>query len=277
VHIDGYIASVAHTAVCPGADGAAAAPPSGRAGDVLAAAACAQELLLRVVRPGHKNSEVAPAMAAVAEAFGVSVCEGVLIHQMKRFVLDGNKVAMVKASTELRAAEVEFEANEVYAVDVVFSSGEGKPKQLNEKETNVYKRALDKRYSVKMKAARALIGEVAKRAPILPFSGRALGLGEGAVKLGMTECLAHELLHPYPVLHEKPGEFVAHLKRTVLLMPNGPDRVTGLPPPACASDKALADEVYKPMLSAALSNKKAAKKAAKKEKDAAGGAVPMAA
>jgi methionyl aminopeptidase len=275
VHIDGYIASVAHTVVCGGADGAAAPPPSGRGGDVLAAAACAQELLLRIVRPGHKNSEVPAALAAVAEAFGVSVVDGVLTHQMKRFVIDGNKVAMAKASIELRAAEVEFEANEVYAIDVVFSSGEGKPKLVNERETNVYKRALDKRYSVKMKAARALIGEVAKRAPILPFSGRALGMGEGAVKLGMTECLAHELLHPYPVLHEKAGDDVAHFKATVLLMPNGPDRVTGLAPPAFVSDKALSDEVYKPMLTAPLkANKKAAKKAAKKEKDGAAAAAP---
>jgi hypothetical protein len=92
------------------------------------------------------------------------------------FVIDGNKVAQARASAELRAAEFEFEANEVYALDVVFSTGEGKPRCLDEKATNVYKRQLDKRYSVKMKAARALMGEIGKRAPILPFSGRALGL-----------------------------------------------------------------------------------------------------
>jgi curved DNA binding protein len=279
VHIDGYIASVAHTAVCGGADGAAAPPPSGKGGDVLAAAACAQELLLRVVRPGHKNTEVPLALDAVAKAFGVSGCEGVLTHQLKRFVIDGNKVAMAKSTPELRAAEFEFEANEVYAIDVVFSSGEGKPRCMDEKATNVYKRQLDKRYSVKMKAARALMGEIGKRNPILPFSGRSLGRGEGAVKLGMTECLAHELLHVYPVLHEKPGDCVAHFKATVLLMPNGPDKVTGLPPPAATSDKSLEDETFKPLLTAPLkASKKAAKKAAKKEKGGgAGGAAPMAA
>ncbi len=277
VHIDGYIATVAHTAIVPGADGAVAAP-TGRAADVLAAAAAAQELLLRIVRPGHKNTEVAPALEALASAFGVAVCDGVLTHQTKRFVIDGNKVAPNKASPELRAAEAEFEANEVYALDLVLTTGEGKPRCLDEKSTNVYKRALDKRYQVKMKAARALMGEVAKRAPILPFSGRALGLGEGAVKLGMTECLSHELLHAYPVLYEKPGDCVVHLKATVLLMPNGPDKVTGLPPPAAdaeASAKGVAalSEELRALLTAPLkANKKAAKKAAKKEKDAAGAA-----
>jgi len=276
VHIDGYIASVAHTVVCGGAAGPAP-PPSGKGGDVLAAAACAQELLLRVVRPGHKNTEVPTAMKAVADAFGVAVVDGVLIHQLKRFVIDGNKVAMTRSGPELRAAEFEFEANEVYALDVVFSSGEGKPKQLDEKATSVYKRALDKRYSVKMKAARALMAEVSKKAAILPFSARSLGLGEGAFKLGLTEVLSHELLHAYPVLHEKAGECVAHLKATVLLMPNGPDRVTGLAPPPHASAKTLEDEVFKPMLTAPLkASKKAAKKAAKREAEGAeGGAEPM--
>ena len=275
VHIDGYIATVAHTAVCGSASGPAP-PPSGKGGDVLAAAACASELLLRVVRPGHKNSEVPLAMKAVAEAFGVNVVDGVLIHQLKRFVIDGNKVATTRPGTELRAAEVEFEANEVYAIDVAFSSGEGKPRQLDEKATGVYKRALDVRYSVKMKAARALMAEVSKKSAILPFSLRSLGLGVGAAKLGLTECLAHELLHAYPVLHEKPGDCVAHVKATVMLMPNGPDRVTGLPPPPFASEKALEDETFKALLTAPLkASKKAAKKAAKRE--AEGGAAPMAA
>lgn len=253
MHIDGYIAAVAHTVVCGGAAGAAP-PPSGKGGDVLAAAACASELLLRVVRPGHKNSEVPVAMKAVAEAFGVSVVDGVLIHQLKRFVIDGNKVAMTRAGTELRAAEFEFEANEVYAVDVAFSSGDGKPRQLDEKATGVYKRALDVRYAVKMKSARTLMAEVTKKAAILPFCLRSLGMGEGAVKLGLTECLGHELLQPYPVLHEKAGDCVAHLKATVLLMPNGPDKVTGLAPPPHGSAKTLEDETFKPCVPARVAH-----------------------
>jgi ABC-type polar amino acid transport system ATPase subunit len=35
---------------------------------------------------------------------------------------------------------------------------------------------------------------------------------------------------PYPVLHERKGDFVAHVKFTVLLMPNGTLQVSGLPP-----------------------------------------------
>jgi hypothetical protein len=36
-------------------------------------------------------------------------------------------------------------------------------------------------------------------------------------------------MEPYPVYFEKEGEFVAEFKYTVLLMPNGTMKITGLP------------------------------------------------
>ena len=36
-------------------------------------------------------------------------------------------------------------------MDIAFSTGEGKPKVRDEKDTTVYKRALDKEYNLKMK------------------------------------------------------------------------------------------------------------------------------
>lgn len=32
-------------------------------------------------------------------------------------------------------------------------------------------------------------------------------LEEKRARLGLVECMNHELLQPYPVLHEKPGKF----------------------------------------------------------------------
>ena len=292
VHIDGYIASVAHTAICPGADGAAPAPASGKQADVLAAAACASELLPRLVRTGLKASAVPTALAAVAEAFGVSVVEGVLMHQVKRFVIDGNKVIAAKVDKEAKAADFAFETGEVYVLDAAFSSGEGKPKVLDEKQTAVYKRALErKKYSLKVKASRQVFSDITSRFSLFPFSIRALqaasaereaasgapaapgsaAAGSSRMKLGLIECLKNEMLHAYPCLWEKSKEdCVAYFKQTVLLMPNGPDPVTGLlapgaiPAPAHASDKKLADEALLALIAAPLkANKKAEKKAAK--------------
>ena len=45
---------------------------------------------------------------------------------MKQFVIDGNKVVLSVTNPEVRVDDAEFEENEVYAVDIVASTGEGK-------------------------------------------------------------------------------------------------------------------------------------------------------
>ncbi|KAH8950455.1 hypothetical protein BDL97_10G086200 [Sphagnum fallax] len=217
-HIDGFVAVVAHThVVCDG-------PITGRAADALMACHTAAEVALRLVRPGRKNKEVTEAIQKVAAAYDCKIAEGVLSHQMKQFVIDANKVILSVGNAETRVDDAEFEENEVYAIDVVTSTGEGKPRLLDEKQTTIYKRAVDKSYHLKMKASRFIFSEINTKFPIMPFTARALE--EKRARLGLVECVNHELLQPYPVLHEKLGDFVAHIKFTVLLMPNGSDRIT---------------------------------------------------
>ncbi|KAJ8543597.1 hypothetical protein K7X08_006120 [Anisodus acutangulus] len=216
-HIDGFIAVVGHTHVLH------EGPVTGRAADVIAAANTAAEVALRLVRPGKKNSDVTEAIQKVAAAYDCKIVEGVLSHQMKQFVIDGNKVVLSVSNPDTRVDEAEFEENEVYSIDIVTSTGGGKPK-LDEKQTTIYKRAVDKSYNLKMKASRFIFSEISQKFPIMPFTARDLEEKRG--RLGLVECVNHELLQPYPVLHEKPGDLVAHIKFTVLLMPNGSDRVT---------------------------------------------------
>nr|DAD28059.1 TPA_asm: hypothetical protein HUJ06_029527 [Nelumbo nucifera] len=187
-------------------------------------AVVAAEVALRLVRPGRKNKDVTEAVQKVAAAYDCKIVEGVLSHQLKQFVIDGNKVILSVTSPETRVDDAEFEENEVYAIDIVTSTGDGKPKLLDEKQTTIYKRAVDKNYHLKMKSSRFIFSEINQKFPIMPFSARALE--EKRARLGLVECVNHDLLQPYPVLHEKPGDFVAHIKFTVLLMPNGSDRIT---------------------------------------------------
>jgi hypothetical protein len=62
----------------------------------------------------------------IAAAYGCQMVEGVLSHQMKQFVIDANKCVLHRPSTEARVEDGEFEENEVYAIDIVVSTGEGK-------------------------------------------------------------------------------------------------------------------------------------------------------
>lgn len=79
-------------------------------------------------------------------------------------------------------------------------------------------------YKLKMAASRTVFGEILKKYPSLPFSLRSLEAKNA--RLGIVECVNHDLLQPYPVMHEKASNLVAQFKATVLLMPNGSDRVT---------------------------------------------------
>eukprot|EP00741_Cyanophora_paradoxa_P002173 tig00000553_g2106.t1 len=262
VHIDGFIATAAHTFVCGQNP---ATPIEGKVADLIAAANTAAEAVLRLMKPGNKNTQVSEVIQKVAAAYGVNAVEGVLSHQIKRFVIDGNKVIMNKPTVEQKVDEVTFEPNEVYSIDIVFSTGEGKLKELGEQRTTVFKRAVDRQYNLKMQTSRKFLSEVNSKFPSLPFTLRALG-DEKTGRLGVVECLKHELLHAYPVLYEKQGEQLAHVKYTVLLMPTGPTRITGAAPPAVKSEKTVEDAEVKALLATSLK-----KKSGKKKAGAAGG------
>ncbi|XP_024981523.1 ERBB-3 BINDING PROTEIN 1 [Cynara cardunculus var. scolymus] len=270
-HIDGFIAVVGHTHVLQ------QGPVTGRAADVIAAANTAAEVALRLVRPGKKNQDVTEAIQKVAAAYDCKIVEGVLSHQLKQFVIDGNKVVLSVTNPDTRVDDAEFEENEVYAIDIVASTGDGKPKLLDEKQTTIYKRAVDKNYHLKMKASRFIFSEINQKYPIMPFSARALE--EKRARLGLVECVNHELLQPYPVLHEKPGDFVAHIKFTVLLMPNGSDRITSHFLQELQPTKTVDDPEIKAWLALAVKSKKKGggkkKKGKKGEKGEGDEAVAM--
>lgn len=100
-------------------------------------------------------------------------------------------------------------------MDVFVSSGEGKPKD-SDLRTTVYKRDINRNYVLKSKAARTFFNDVNNKYPVLGFSQRAFE-DEITAKIGVKECLEHELLTPYPVMEEKKDDVVAHFKYTVLM------------------------------------------------------------
>jgi len=260
VHIDGFIVVAAHTTIATSSP--ASEPVKGRKADVICAAHFAAELAHRLIKPGGKNTEVTAAIAKAAEQFKCNPVEGVLSHQMKRFVIDGNKVIANKDVLDQKVEEFEFEENEVYQVDIIMSTGDGKAKEV-ETRTTIYKRAVDQNYLLKMKASRYLYNEISQKFPTLPFTLRALD--EKRAKLGITECIKHDLIYPYPVLYEKPGEYVAQFKFTVLLTPNATDRITSHPLPHVASDYKIDDAQLNAILAMGTKRAKKSKKGKKKK------------
>jgi len=143
-HIDGFIATGAHTFV---ATANRTEIVTGKKADVICAAHFAAECALRLFRPGKtvgagltktkinlcpflQNQEVTEAIKKVAETFKCNPVEGVLSHQMKRFVIDGTNVIINKETPDQQVDEVSFEEYDVYCFDIVVSTGEGKVSAL---------------------------------------------------------------------------------------------------------------------------------------------------
>lgn len=92
------------------------------------AAHYAAEAALRLVKPEGENYAVTNAIQKVAETYNCKPISGMLSHQLKQFRIDGEK-SIIQNPTEAQRKEhekCEFELHEVYAIDVLISTGEGK-------------------------------------------------------------------------------------------------------------------------------------------------------
>jgi len=265
-HIDGFIAVVAHTVVV----GATVDNPvTGSKADALMAAHLASEAALRLAKPGNETYEITETVSKVGEAFECKPVEGMLSHQLEQNRIDGEKTIIQNPSEPQRKEhdKFEFALHEVYAIDVLISSGDGQGREKDAKIT-VYKKT-DDTYMLKMKTSREFYSKVSKQFGTMPFNLRSME-DEKKARMGVVECVTHKLIEPFQVLFDKEGACVAQYKFTVLLMPNGPHKITGLPfdDAICKSEKSIQDEEILKLLKTSANPK-----AAKKKKKAAEKAV----
>jgi len=251
-HIDGFIAVVAHTVIVGGEK-----PVKGRLADVYLAAYNAAEIALRLIKPGNGNYAVTDAIQKTAESFNCKPISGMLSHQLKQFRIDGEKSIIQNPSDAQRKEheKCQFNLHEVYAIDVLVSTGEGKGKEVDAK-TTVYKKT-DDNYQLKLKFSRAFYADAEKKFGVMPFTLRAFE-DEKKAKLGILECVKHHLMDPFNVLYEKDNELVAQFKFTILLLPSGTKKITGLPinNDDFKSEFSIQDEELKKILATSLDHKK---------------------
>ncbi|XP_054257149.1 proliferation-associated protein 2G4-like [Macrosteles quadrilineatus] len=221
-HIDGFMASTGHTHVI------ASTPNnkvSGKRADVMLAAHYASQAALKLFKPGNKASQVTDAVQSVAIEFGCNPIKNTGSSRLKQFKIEQ---AFIQNPTEVDKPELEdfeFSLYDVYNVRICMSSGEGVGRQIGTKET-LYRKT-DEKYQLKLRASRMFYSEVSHKYGNMPFNLRSFEDYKSA-KLGINECVNHKLLEVFPVLYEKPNEYVSHFGFTVLLMPTGPHRITGL-------------------------------------------------
>ena len=109
-------------------------PPNSRLADLFTALSTTHDIILRTLRPSLPSSRIPDLISRIAHTFHVHPVQGVLSHSLDRFVLDGPRVILNRlpsASTspddkrdDSKVEEFDFKANEVYAIDIVLSTGE---------------------------------------------------------------------------------------------------------------------------------------------------------
>ncbi|BFF99434.1 proliferation-associated protein 2G4 [Drosophila madeirensis] len=245
-HIDGFIAVAAHTIVV----GASADQKiSGRHADVILAAYWSVQAALRLLKSGANNYAITDAVQQISESYKCKPIEGMLSHELKQFKIDGEKT-IIQNPSEAQRKEHEkctFDTYEVYAIDVIVSSGEGVGREKDTK-VSIYKKS-EENYMLKLKASRALLAEVKTKYGNMPFNIRSFE-EETKARMGVVECVSHKMIEPFQVLYEKPTEVVAQFKHTILLMPNGVNLVTGIPfnVDSFASEYSIAQEELKTLV-----------------------------
>ncbi|KAK9480381.1 peptidase M24, structural domain-containing protein [Lipomyces japonicus] len=270
-HIDGLAAVLADTVVVPGGE----AVTEGKVADVFAAAWNASEAAVRLFRPGKKSSDVSDAVSKIARTFGVSAVEDTVSHQFSHNSVEAGKRIVVNPAvgTVTKASDVAtFEPGEVYGIDVLVSTGDGKLRKSDSLQTTIYRKT-ESSYSLKLKASRSVYSDIQNRFGAFPFTTRALA-DDTKTKLALQECTAHNLLTPYDVYEDKKGEIVVEFFTTIAVTNNGIIKIAGpanFDVSAFPTNKKIEDEDLLKVISSALkpSSKNKKKKKANADKPAA--------
>jgi methionine aminopeptidase len=128
--------------------------------------------------------------------------------------------------------ELIFGVNEVYSINILMSTGSGESRESKIAKPTILQRDVQKSYNFRLQASRSAFNDVVNNFSVMPFAVRALTDINPKHRLGLQECLNHEVLLGRPVFSEMKGEYVAQMKLTVMILPNGTMRLTpALMPP----------------------------------------------
>ena len=155
---------------------------------------------------------ITDAVQKVCKEYDCKPIEGMLSHQLTQFRIDGQKTIIQNPSEAQRKEHEKFEVGEyeVYAMDVLVSTGSGVAREMDAR-VSVFKKT-DEIYQLKLRASRMFYAEVIKKYDSMPFNLRNFE-DEKMAKMGVNECVRNKLLNPFQVLYEKPGEFRARYFR----------------------------------------------------------------
>lgn len=235
VHLDGFPALVCFTKFIGNT-----LPMNDPRARALLGAINASRAAFQCMKPGSTNKEVVNAMTAECERYGLNlplahfdgVVPGVFSYQVSQNVIDGcnddndefiHQFIMPRDNNDFdfTMRKMEFEEDEVYAIDILLSTGLGK---LQQGDTQLFKRNWNKYEGLRVKSSK----ESLSLFPKTPFPVDMSQQLNPRFRFGLKECKEKGLVSEYPEFHERNGEYVARIKFTVIVRDN-PILVVGIP------------------------------------------------
>ncbi|KAL4807566.1 peptidase M24, structural domain-containing protein [Aspergillus unguis] len=259
---------------------------TGREADLIHATYYANELLLRLMAPpgllatGSEEekkkaaAERAPTQARITQliekigkVYDVNVVENTTSWQFERNEIEAEKKIILSPGAGVKGEGVP-DVGEVWGVEVGFSLGSGKVKNLDHRAT--LHRRTTTTYQLKRPSSRATLTEIVKKFGTFPFSLRQLD-DEKAAKVGVIESVRNGVLRQYEPAGDADNAAVSRYLTTIAITKNG---ITKLAAPATPdfekikSDKKIEDEEILKILELPLSKSTGSKNKNKKKKTA---------
>ncbi|VWU49490.1 proliferation-associated protein 2g4, putative [Hepatocystis sp. ex Piliocolobus tephrosceles] len=222
-HIDGHISIVGHTIYIGMSENEIIEGPKA---EIIKNAHILSQLLLKSIKKDVKSCDITKNIQQASDELKCNVIPNCVTYQLKKFVVESNKFILLKENLENKTDSFTINVNDIYLIDVMVTTGEGKIKESDYK-TTIYKRETQKNYQLKTSLGRSFINEVNKKFPILPFNIKYLE-DQRAALIGIPEALRHDLIKPYNVFTEKKNEIISQFKYTVIVTETGIKQITGI-------------------------------------------------
>ena len=85
---------------------------------------------MRMITKDNTNKKVTELVNKVVKNYSVCPVQGVLSHKVKKHLIDGNDCILSIETPEHRVPEYTFQTDDVLVLDVIVSTGEGKPREV---------------------------------------------------------------------------------------------------------------------------------------------------
>lgn len=200
VHVDGFVADTA-TTVSFSTDPALE--------NLFTAAEESMQAAIDMIKVGVKTNDMGKKIHEIIKGYKYNPIKDLSGHTLEQWNVHGGKqVPLVPMPTGQ-----DVEEGDVFAIETFASTGEGQTHALN--FGNIYQLSLRNIPKVRNKAAKKLVGFIAKNYKTLPFSHRSWAKEIVVPRFALNDLINTGVLMEYKVLADIKGSFVAQSEKTV--------------------------------------------------------------